>query len=192
MDETRADQFSAPLPGYSNYTDARSHRPGRAADAVVESVPVLLPGGSRLTESRTGPIPGIGGDLTYFAADRPHSYSNRVNISVQRQLPQNIILDVTYFYNRTSQVNTVNYNINQVDPRIALQYGAATNATGGQSVLPSLHPQSSPRVRCWNQSTIPVTHAGKAVSGNTAAILTVIDGDQRRRHDLPLPADQGE
>ena len=75
-----------------------------------------------------GAYTGLGDSLTFFNPNRYHPYSNRVNISLQRQLPENIVLDVTYFLNRSSHITTVNYDINQVDPRIALQYGAATNA----------------------------------------------------------------
>ena len=46
-----------------------------------------------------GAYTGIGDNLTFFTPDRPRAYSNRINISVQRQLPQNIVLDVTYFLN---------------------------------------------------------------------------------------------
>jgi len=38
----------------------------------------------------------------------------------------------------------VNYNINQVDPRIALQYGAATNATVANPFYHLSIPNQSP------------------------------------------------
>ena len=78
----------------------------------------------RLTAKSYGTYTGLGGGLTYFNADRPVAYSNRVNISIQRQLPQNIVLVRDLFPQPSSHITTVNYNINQVDPRIALQYGA--------------------------------------------------------------------
>ena len=101
-------------------------------------------------------------------------YSNRVNISVQRQLPDNIVLDVTYFLNRSSHITTVNYNINQVDPRIALQYGSATNATVPNPFYHLPIPNQSPGA-LWNQATVGVTDACKAVS-------TVRQPDDDRRH----------
>jgi len=121
-----------------------------------------------------GTYTGLGGGLTYFNADRPRAYSNRVNISVQRQLPQNIILDVTYFLNKSSHITTVNYDINQVDPRIALQYGAATNV---QVANPFYHlsiPNQSPGA-LWNQSTVSVLTLARPYPQYSGA-LTVIDG----------------
>jgi len=88
-------------------------------------------------------------------------------------LPQGIIADVTYFFNRTSQINNVNYNINQVDPRIALQYGAATNATIANPFYGLPIPNNSPGP-LWNEATISVTQLARLYPqyGN----LTEIDG----------------
>jgi len=60
----------------------------------------------------------LGDSLTVPAADRRRSTSDRFNISVQRQLPASIVLDVTYFQNRTGQVFETDYNVNQVDPNV--------------------------------------------------------------------------
>ena len=144
-----------------------------------------------LTESRTEPIPGSGVGLTYFNADRPRAYSNRVNISVQRQLPQNIILDVTYFLNRSSHITTVNYDINQVDPRIAIQYGAATNVQVANPFYHLADPQPVP-----GRAVEPVhcerPDAGEAVSAILGA-LTVIDGvngGDMTYHSLQIKGDE--
>jgi hypothetical protein len=70
----------------------------------------------------------LGNSITYPATDRRHSTSDRINVSVQRQLPGAMVLDVTYFINRTGQVFETDYNINQVDPRIGYQYKEQTLA----------------------------------------------------------------
>ena len=46
----------------------------------------------------------LGNSLTYFAPNRRRSKSDRINVSVQRQLPGSIVLDVTYFLNHTGQM----------------------------------------------------------------------------------------
>jgi hypothetical protein len=68
----------------------------------------------------------LGNSITYFDPDRRRSHSDRFNVSVQRQLPGSIVLDVTYFRNRTSQVFQTDYNINQVDPMIGYTYKEQT------------------------------------------------------------------
>jgi hypothetical protein len=60
------------------------------------------------------------------AANRPRSYSDRINFSFQRQLPQNMLLDVTYYVNFSNQLVGA-YNLNQVDPRVAYEFKDATN-----------------------------------------------------------------
>jgi hypothetical protein len=61
-----------------------------------------------------GAYTGIGDNITFINANRPHNHSNRVNISFQRQLPNQIIFDATYFLNKSNRINNVNYNITSV------------------------------------------------------------------------------
>ena len=144
MDTTATDQFSTPHPGFSNYTDAQPSLLGvpqmKLSNPFNSAYPVQPSIGNQY-----GAYTGLGGGLTYFVANRPHSYSNRFNISFQRQLPKGVIADVTYFMNRSSIINNVNYDINQVDPRIALQYGAATNVTVANPFYHLAIPNPSPR-----------------------------------------------
>jgi hypothetical protein len=172
MDENATDQFSTPTQGFSNYTDAPPTILGvpqmKLSDPFNSSYPIQPSVGKTY-----GIYTGLGSAVTYFNPNRPHSFSNRINVSFQRQLPKGIIADVTYFLNRTSQINNVNYNINQVDPRIALQYGAATNATVANPFYHLPIPNPYPGA-LWNQATVGVTALAKPYPqyGN----ITVIDG----------------
>lgn len=173
MDESASDQFSAPFTGFSNYTDAPPSILGvpqmQLSNPFTSAFPVVPSYGKSY-----GTYTGLGGGLSYFIPDRPHAYSNRVNVSFQRQLPQNIVLDVTYFLNKSSHISVVNYDINQVDPRIALQYGAATNV---QVTNPFYHlsiPNQSPGA-LWNQQTVSVLTLARPYPQYSGA-LTVIDG----------------
>jgi len=73
-----------------------------------------------------GRYTNLGDTFNYIAENRPRSYSHRLNVSLQRQLPQGFLLDVTYYMNLTSQLIGF-YNVNQVDPRVAYQYKDAIN-----------------------------------------------------------------
>jgi hypothetical protein len=59
--------------------------------------------------------------------DRPRQHSDRFNFSVQRQLPQDIVVDVTYYLNLSNFIFDTTQNLNIVDPRIAYQYKDAVN-----------------------------------------------------------------
>lgn len=111
--------------GYKNVTGAYPAVLGvptqRLRDPFPASQPVVP-----AYEKSLGRYTGLGDSLSYVAADRPRSYSDRINLSLQRQLPQYIVLDVTYYLNFTSQL-VGGYNINQVDPRIAYEQKDATN-----------------------------------------------------------------
>ncbi len=54
--------------------------------------------------------------------------SDRFNITVQRELPSHIVLDVTYFMNFVSRDQWTK-QLNMADPRLTYKYGAALNAT---------------------------------------------------------------
>ncbi|HEY2018108.1 MAG TPA: carboxypeptidase-like regulatory domain-containing protein [Bryobacteraceae bacterium] len=173
MNSAVSDQFSAPYTGFANYTDAAPTVQGvpqmQLSNPFTSAFPIVPSYGKSY-----GAYTGLGGGLTYFNADRPRAYSNRFNFSVQRQLPQSIILDVTYFLNLSNRITTVNYDINQVDPRIALQYGAATNV---QVANPFYHlpiPNQSPGA-LWNQATVSALTLARPYPQYSGA-LTVLDG----------------
>ncbi|MBI4904037.1 MAG: carboxypeptidase regulatory-like domain-containing protein [Acidobacteria bacterium] len=111
--------------GYKNVTGAYPAVQGvpsaRLRDPFPASQPVVP-----AYEKSLGRYTSLGDSLSYVAADRPRSYSDRINISFQRQLPQLMVLDVTYYMNFTSQL-VGGYNINQVDPRIAYEQKDAIN-----------------------------------------------------------------
>jgi len=187
MDENAVDQFSAPAAGFQNYTDAQPTVLGvpqmQLSNPFTSSWPVVPSYGKSY-----GAYTGIGDNITFINPNRPHSYSNRINLSLQRQLPGNIILDATYFFNRTSQIQTVNYNINQVDPRIALQYGAATNVQVANPFYHIATPNLSPGA-LWNQATVSATTLAKLYPQyGTLTEIDGISGGDMIYHSLQLKA----
>ena len=95
------DQLSGyPLYGFSNFTGAPDAIQGVPQMALNNPFPASNPIAPSYEKS-LGIYTMLGNSLTYFAPDRARSNSDRINVSVQRQLPGSIVLDVTYFLNRT-------------------------------------------------------------------------------------------
>ncbi len=115
------------LYGYSNFTGAPSPIQGVPEMQLNNPFPASNPVAPSYEKS-LGIYTMLGNSITYFAPDRARSNSDRINISVQRQLPGSMVLDVTYFRNHTSQVFHSDYNINQVDPQIGYTYKEQTLA----------------------------------------------------------------
>ncbi|MBL8236079.1 MAG: carboxypeptidase regulatory-like domain-containing protein [Bryobacterales bacterium] len=111
--------------GYKNVTGAYPAVLGvpqtRLRDPFPAATPVVP-----AYEKSLGRYTSLGDSLSYVNANRPRSYSDRINFSFQRQLPRNMLLDVTYYINFSSQL-IGSYNINQVDPRVAYEFKDATN-----------------------------------------------------------------
>lgn len=72
-----------------------------------------------------GRYAGLGDNLSYYAGDRPRQHTDCYNLSVQRQLVLGIRAELTALLSRSNGVGS--RNINQVDPRVAYTYKAATN-----------------------------------------------------------------
>ncbi len=80
-----------------------------------------------LTEKSLGRYTNLGDSLNFVTArDRPRGKSNRFNVSFERQLPGDMVVEFTYFLNFTGQ-QAVRWNVNQVDPRVALQFKGEVN-----------------------------------------------------------------
>ncbi len=122
------DQLSGfPLYGFSNYTGAPDAIQGVPQMQLNDPFPASNPIAPSYDKS-LGIYTMLGNSLFYFNPDRRRSNSDRINVSVQRQLPGSMVVDVTYFLNRTSQVFQTDYNINQVDPQIGYTYKEQTLA----------------------------------------------------------------
>ncbi len=122
------DQLSGyPLYGYSNFTGAPDSIQGVPQMSLDSPFPASNPVAPSYEKS-LGIYTMLGNSLYYFSPERKRSTSDRFNIAVQRQLPFSMVLDVTYYMNRTSQVFQTDYDINQVDPSIGYTYKEQTNA----------------------------------------------------------------
>ncbi|MCC6860811.1 MAG: carboxypeptidase regulatory-like domain-containing protein [Bryobacterales bacterium] len=91
--------------------------------------PLQVPVGKSL-----GRYLNLGQAATFFPQDMIHPINDRFNVSLQRQLPLQILTDTTFFMNlgRNVQDSSMwggdyNYNLNMVDPNYAYTYKGAVD-----------------------------------------------------------------
>ena len=72
---------------------------------------------------------GLGGaNLLWFYQNEARGVNERVNVSFQRQLPNQIVVDFTLFMNFGRDLSWTD-NVNQMDPRLSYQYKSALAVT---------------------------------------------------------------
>jgi hypothetical protein len=122
-----ANLMEANVPGsYSYYNGAYPTVQGVPTMTLRDPWPSAYP--LVQTKQRAlGRYTSLGDSIVYLANDRTRQHSDRLNISLQRQIPTGMILDVTYFLNLSNFQWDLTRDLNMVDPRIAYQNKAATN-----------------------------------------------------------------
>jgi hypothetical protein len=78
-------------------------------------------------ERSLGDYTQLGDNVSYMIADRPRQHSDRLNVSLQRQLPGGMIVDATYFLNLSNFAWDLQRDLNMVDPRIGFEHKGLTN-----------------------------------------------------------------
>ncbi|MDP3000889.1 MAG: TonB-dependent receptor, partial [Bryobacterales bacterium] len=111
------------MPGFNADTYAAPVLEGipaaKFSDPFPRSNPLIMPVGKAY-----GRYTGLGGNLQWSLQDVKASLNERINISIQRELVNQIVLDATYFTN--FGVNgTYNKQINMSDPSLSYTYKAA-------------------------------------------------------------------
>ena len=139
-----------------------------------------------LTEKSLGRYTNLGDSFNFVTArKRPRGVSNRFNLSLQRQLPLDMVVDVTYYLNFTSQV-AVSYNVNQVDPRVALEFKGEVNKSVPNPFYNYLTPKVMPGPLRY-QKNVGLQSLMKAYPqyGNLN-VNDEIDGGDMKYHSLQL------
>lgn len=113
-------------PGFTNYTGAPPMVQGVPQMQLQNPFPATNPVIPAYKKT-LGRYTNLGDSVTYYRADRPRQTSDRLNFSVQRQLPQGMVIDVTYYLNLSHFLFDTRRNINLVDPNIAYQFKDAVN-----------------------------------------------------------------
>ncbi|MBI4907535.1 MAG: carboxypeptidase regulatory-like domain-containing protein [Acidobacteria bacterium] len=134
------------LPGFSVTTFAPElidGTPGMTLDNPFPATfPLLSPIGKSL-----GAFTMLGSNLYFYTADRPKPFSDRLNISLSRQLPMGMVVEGTFFYNRsrnTDSLGSYYWDRNLIDPRLAYQYKQAISATIANPFYNILTPEQFP------------------------------------------------
>jgi hypothetical protein len=97
----------------------------------------------------------LGGSPIFYYQDFKVGANDRINFSIQRALPGQLVLDATYFRN-FGRYAPVTRNLNQVDPRIGYTRGSATAANVPNPFFNKLSPEKMPG-QLRTQANVPVT-----------------------------------
>jgi hypothetical protein len=127
------DQTTNPLPILEGRPQARLFDPFPAGVN-----PLVPPIGKSL-----GRYTGLGTDTLWFRQDWRNETNDRINVSLQRQLPWLVVADLTWFMN-FGHNSPQNLPINQVDPRLGFEYKAALSQSVPNPFYQILTPQQFP------------------------------------------------
>jgi hypothetical protein len=114
---------SVPLPGF----DATSTSVPEIQGVPQQRLSNPFPGGLVPVSGKTlGRYTNLGAPATWYQQDFTPGVNDRFNVSLQRQLPGQILADITFFMN-TGRNQPYTYDLNQIDPRIG--YNVKTAVT---------------------------------------------------------------
>jgi len=122
---------SIQYPGFDAQTNSLDLLAGVPQSRLANPFPGgLVP----LSGKSFGSYTNLGGAPIYYMQNFEVGTNDRINVSLQRQLPGQIVLDATYFMNfgRNTPITTPGYTIgtrdlNQIDPRIGYANGNRIN-----------------------------------------------------------------
>src|SRR5260370_9262997 len=94
---------------------------------------------------------GQNGALLWYDQNLKKAYNDRVNISFQRQLPGQIVLNASYFMNFGHHL--YNQSLNVIDPQVQLKYQNSLNQSVANPFYHYLNPTLMPGP-LYNQQTV--------------------------------------
>jgi hypothetical protein len=97
---------------------------------------------------------GQNGALLWYKQDFQKAYNDRLNISLQRQVPGQIVVMASWFTNFGHQL--YNQSLNNIDPQILLKYQNSLNQTVANPFYHYLTPTLMPGP-LFNQQTVPLS-----------------------------------
>jgi len=142
---------SVDYPGF----DATSTTVGAIAGVPQQRLSDPFPGGLvPVTGKRFGRYTNLGGVANWYTQDFSPTTNDRLNVSLQRQLPGKVLADITFFMNRGRSA-PYNYNRNQIDPRIGYRVGNAINQAVNNPFFNALPADKMPgQLRTQRQVTV--------------------------------------
>jgi hypothetical protein len=112
---------SVPLPGFDATTSTNAPIAGVPQQRLADPYPGGL---TPVVGKALGRYTNLGTAGTWYEQDTKAGVNDRINVSLQRQLPFRILADITYFAN-IGRDAPYTKDLNQVDPRIGYRVGSA-------------------------------------------------------------------
>lgn len=143
-----------PLFGVTGYQYAAPLQNGIPQESLSNPFPAsspLVPIAGRAGASNTG---RGGSPLIWYPANMQKEYNHRLNVTVEHQLPGQIVASVTFFANFGDQ--QYNQALNNINPLIQQQYQSALNT---QVANPFYHYQNTTLIPgpLYSQQTVPLS-----------------------------------
>jgi hypothetical protein len=150
---TQPFQSSFPIYGYTASTTVAPSLEGipggQLSNPFPATNPLILPTGSSL-----GRYQNLGSSATWEAQDFNTGTSDRINLSVQRQLPLQFNMDVTYFLNLGHNL-PYTLQLNQMNPQLSYTYKGLLDQSVANPFYNYLTPTTFPG-QLRNQQTVTV------------------------------------
>ncbi len=172
---------SVPYPGFDAQTDAIAPIQGVPQQRISNPFPNGL---VQVVGKTLGSYTGLGGTPTWYQQNFKPGVNDRINISVQRTLPGNILADITWFMNFGRDL-PYNYDINQVDPRIGFQIQNAVNA-GVPNPFFNVLPATKMPGTLRTQANVPVSQLLRPYPQYQSMVETVRSGSENRYRALQM------
>ncbi|MGC8758759.1 MAG: TonB-dependent receptor domain-containing protein [Bryobacteraceae bacterium] len=145
-----AEGFSLPKYGYSQTTSVLEPQQGKPrtliSDPFPASNPLRLPPGNSL-----GRYTNLGDGMSWYAPNTKTPINDRINFSLQRQLPWGIATDTTFFINIGHNVQDASMwggdysrQVNMMDPTLAYKYKGAVDESVPNPFYNLLPPNKMP------------------------------------------------
>jgi hypothetical protein len=144
-----------------------------------------------------GRYENLGSNATWFQQDLKVGINDRFNVSLQRQLPSNIVTDVTYFTNFGHNTPAANIwgnggqdvNLNLVNPELIYTHKGAVDKQVANPFYGVLTPDQFPGT-LRNQPTVPVRSLLTPYPQYGNLNIDFSDGFRNRYHALQLKAER--
>jgi hypothetical protein len=187
--------FPLPKYGYSQTTNALGPQEGKPrtyiSDPFPTTNPLILPPGNSL-----GRYTQLGDSMSWYAPDTKTPINDRINFSVQRQMPLRIVTDATFFMNFGHNVQDPsmwggNYDrsVNMVDPNLYYTYKGALDQAVPNPFY-NLLPASQMPGNLRNQETVTVAQLLRAYPQYGDLTISASPNQVDRYYSLQLKAER--
>ncbi len=138
------------LGGFTPTTPVPSVQQGVPRAYLANPFPLGL---NPITGKDYGRYTNLGSAVTIDEYEQRPPISDRINVSVQRELPGRFIVDVTYFINFVSR-DQFSRNLNMADPRLSYKYKADLEKTVPNPFYNYGTPETFPNTSLRNSKTV--------------------------------------